>query len=74
MIDPVINFEHSATNRYVTVMFRFSETSTEYVAARFNDPENPGETSEAERERLIAKARTLLQQVGSEQNRSQGAA
>ena len=51
MDDPVINIEHSATSRYVTVMFRFGETSTEYVAARFNDPGNPDETSEAERER-----------------------
>ena len=53
MDDPVINIEHSATSRYITVMFRFGETSTEYVAARFNDPENPDETSEAERERQI---------------------
>jgi hypothetical protein len=67
MDDPVINIEHSATSRYVTVMFRFGETSTEYVAARFNDPENPDETSEAERERQIARARELLRRVAGPQ-------
>jgi hypothetical protein len=46
--------------------------SPEYVSAWFIDPEDPDETSEAERERLIARARELMRQMASPEPQSRG--
>ena len=63
MREPTIRTEMFGRDRYVLVTFALSENTPEYVSAWFIDPENPEETSEAERDRLIARARDLLRQT-----------
>jgi len=59
MREPTIKTEIFGRDRYITVIFDLNDKTSEYVSAWFVDPENPEETSEAERERLIARARDL---------------
>ena len=63
MREPDIKTEVFGRDRYVTVQFCLAEKSAEYVSVWFLDPESPGETSEAERERLVVKALSLLRKV-----------
>ena len=69
MREPTIKTEIFGRDRYITVIFDLNDKTSEYVSAWFVDPENPEETSEAERERLIARARDLLRQTAGPQPR-----
>jgi hypothetical protein len=72
MRDVEIKTELFGRDRYVTVLFVLDQKTSEYVNAWFIDPENPDETSEAERERLIARARELMRQVAGPEPQSRG--
>ena len=69
MREPTMKAEIFARDRYVTVSFYVNDKTSEYVSAWFIDPENPDETPEAERERLIARARDLFRQTAGPQPR-----
>jgi hypothetical protein len=72
MRDVEIKTERYGRDRYVTVFFVLDQKTSEYVSAWFIDPEDPDETSEAERERLIARARELMRQMASPEPQSRG--
>ena len=72
MRDVEIKTELFGRDRYVTVLFVLDQKTSEYVSAWFIDPENLDETSEAERERLIARARELMGQVAGPEPQSRG--
>jgi hypothetical protein len=63
MREPTIRTEMFGRDRYVTVTFELNEKTSEHVSAWFIDPENPEEAPEAERERLMARARDLLRKT-----------
>jgi hypothetical protein len=69
MREPTIRTEIFGRDRYVLVTFELNEKTPEYVSTWFINPENPEETPEAERERLIARARDLLRQTAGPQPR-----
>lgn len=60
---PKVTFEDSGDRRYAAVTFPIS--SGEFAAVRFLDSENPSETNAAERSRVVAKAKSLLRDIGS---------
>ena len=70
MREPQIRTEMFGRDRYVTVIFELNEKTSEYVSAWLIDPEDPEETPEVERERLIARARALLRQIAGSKSRS----
>ena len=69
MREPTIRIAMFGRDRYVTVTFELNEKTPEYVSAWFINPENPGKSPEAERERLIATARDRLRQGSRPQPR-----
>ena len=72
MREPTIRSGIFGRNRYVLVTFELNEKTAEHVSAWFIDPENPEETPEAERERLIATARDRLRQAAGPRPRNEG--
>ena len=70
MREPTIRIAMFGRDRYVTVTFELNEKTPEYVSAWFINPENPGKSPEAERERLIATARDRLRQAARPQPRT----
>lgn len=66
-MEPDIMIEGAGSERYVTVLVKLrGPLAREFVSARFQDPERPDETNRAARERLIARARDLMRQIGSQ--------
>ena len=63
MREPDIKTEVFGRDRYVTVQFCLDEKTAEHVSVWFLDPPNPDEPSEAERERLVSKALSLMRKV-----------
>lgn len=63
MREPTIRTERFGRDRYVLVTFELNEKTPEHVSIWFIDLENPEEPPEAERERLITRARDLLRQT-----------